>query len=69
MSAPCELEENVYSAGVWGSGMLIVSNFDSVVEFGYVISDPLPARPIHFWWRSVETSSYNGGLVHLSLQL
>ena len=49
MSAPCELEENVYSAVVWGSGMLIISNFDSVVEFGYVISDPLPARSIHFW--------------------
>ena len=49
VNVPCVLEENMYSAVVWGSGMLIISNFDSVVEFGYVISDPLPARSIHFW--------------------
>ena len=78
VNVPCVTEKNVYSAVVgsqcWKSvysAVEVVSSIrliDSVVGFGYVLSDLCPLD-VPYPWRGVEVSNYDSGFIHLSLQL
>ena len=63
----------VFSTWAWDMCVLLLLNevicrcyihlVDGVVEFSYVLTDFLPAGPVHLWWMDVEISSYNNRFI------